>query len=194
MTVDATNDVLMGGGAPPRIDNILGQWVGGPIVAHGTHHVREYDAQRPGQGALRYFPSGDPIRGIHVDVQTDGRHSVDDDGVRRIWVEKQRLIAAVRQAVIDSRATGIETGGSLYVCWTGTEPSKSGADANTYAARYTPPGAETSLSTLGVSPVSRTTTHASAQPQAPTMPVLTEAVAAAMRNAGIDTSAYIIIP
>lgn len=116
-------DVLMGGsGAPTAKFEQPGTTIGGRIVAPPrSHQEREYDRNNPGKGALKTFPSGDPIMGITIDVQTDQRDpsNPDDDGVRRIYVEGKRLKEAVRNAVVASGSPKLEVGGILQVTFTG---------------------------------------------------------------------------
>ena len=247
MTTDA-NSVLMGATAPKRLDLEIGQWAGGPIVAFSDYHAREYDASNPGAGALKYFPSGDPIKGVAVDMTTASRTDVDDDGTRRLWADKQRLLKAIREACLAAKcAEGIDVGGTLYVCWTGTEKGKGGGDANTYAAQYTPspaqhakmsgmnipggtiPPAPNAPQPVSVAPQSIPPMPPSAPqwpqniqqgpppswaadavreavvpqpvpappvavPSVPARRTLPASVAAAMANAGIDTSEYDIVP
>jgi hypothetical protein len=119
-----------------------GQMLGGKIVSDPqTYHVREFDANNPGNGPLKYFPSGDPIYGLTVDVQTDQRDPSieDDDGVRRMFIEKKRQLNAVRDAVRQAGASGLAIGGTLYMAWIGEEAGKGASPAMLWAAQYTPP-------------------------------------------------------
>lgn len=139
------NDVLMGGARVPtaKFDQ-PGHIIGGRIVAPPkAHQEREYDRTNPGMGALKVFPSGDPIYGLTIDVQTQLRDpSVEDDtGVRRIYVEGKRLKEAVRNAVQQSGAAKLEVGGTLEVAFTGFGEA-AGVGVNPpkeYQARYSAP-------------------------------------------------------
>ncbi|WP_191563407.1 hypothetical protein [Janibacter melonis] len=53
---------------------------------------RDYDPNNPGGGAPKTFPSGDPIMGIVVEVQTDERDPSDheDTGTRTFYIEGLR--------------------------------------------------------------------------------------------------------
>lgn len=115
------NDVLMGGGGAKSANlDQQGVFVGGRIVATPkAYQVREYDPNTPGGGAPKFFPSGDPIMGIVVDVQTDQRDDSEDNGVRRLYLEKKRQLDAVRDAVRTTGAPGLSIGGELYIAWTG---------------------------------------------------------------------------
>jgi hypothetical protein len=93
----SVDDILSGGGARSATFNAPGDEVGGRITrTPKAYHVREYDRANPGRGPLAYFPSGDPIVGIQVDVQTNERTDPDDDGVRRIYVEKKPAVGGAR--------------------------------------------------------------------------------------------------
>lgn len=131
----SVSDVLFGSGVTAaQLDQ--GVEVGGPIVGTGTHPVREFDPLNPGRGAIKTYPSGDPIFGVHVDVQTQLRESPTDDGVRRLYVDSQRFKEALRDAVRAGGAQQIEPGGALYVVRTGKVAITAGVEANTYVARY----------------------------------------------------------
>lgn len=134
------NDILMGAGGPPaaKFDG-AGVTITGRIIAPPrAYQEREYDPQKPGGGAPRFFPSGDPIMGLTVDVQTTERTYPDDDGARRIYVQGRRLKEAVRNAVQQSGARGLEVGGELTVTFTHWEDPQDKRSAKHYEARYTP--------------------------------------------------------
>lgn len=139
------NDVLMGGARVPTAKfDAVGVVVGGRIVAPPkAHQEREYDRNNPGQGRPKTFPSGDPIYGLTIDVQTDQRDpSIEDDtGVRRIYVEGKRMKEAVRNAVQQAGAAKLEIGGTLEVVHTGVGQAASAGvnPPKEYQARYTPP-------------------------------------------------------
>jgi hypothetical protein len=139
----SADDVLMGGGRPAAKFEHPGATVGGKILAPPrTHQEREYDRNNPGRGKPKVFPSGDPIYGITVDVQTNDRSlGAEDDGVRRIWIEGKRLKEAVREAVRAGGGTSLQQGGELWVKYTGDgEPPSAGANPpKLWDARYTPP-------------------------------------------------------
>ena len=139
------NEILFGGAkVPPIRFDVVGVVQGGRIVAPPkAHQEREYDPRTPGQGALKTFPSGDPIYGLTVDVATDQRDpsDPDDTGVRRFWIEGKRLKEAVRNAVQAAGATKLEVGGVLEIVHTGLGQAASAAvnPPKEYQARYAPP-------------------------------------------------------
>lgn len=190
------NDILMGGGGAPTLKlDQLGVEVGGSIVTKPiARQETEFGTNKP-----KTFPSGDPIMGILVDVQTSLRDASieDDSGVRRLYVEGKRLKEAVRDAVRNSGAPGLEVGGQLYVAWTGTgTPASAGVSGpKLYQARYIP----AATAVLGVqqpAPAQQITYAAPPQQPAPaqTAPAQTAPAAnapsaeaiAALKAAGVD--------
>lgn len=116
------DDVLMGGGnAPAWKFNDPGTTHVGTILTKATRQERDYDPQNPGGGALKFFPSGDPIMGIVIEVQTEERAHGEDDGKRTFYVEGQHLKNAVRDAVKAAGASKLELGARLQVTFTHRE-------------------------------------------------------------------------
>lgn len=155
-----------------------GQMLGGKIVSDPqTYHVREYDKNNPGNGPLKYFPSGDPIYGLTVDVQTTERDPSieDDDGVRRMFIEKKRQLNAVRDAVRQAGASGLAVGGDLYMAWTGEESGQGTNPAMLWAAQYTPPA-------IGIPGPTPPAQQLATTPAAPSAPEVPAATAAALGN------------
>jgi hypothetical protein len=137
------NDILMGGGgAKPAAFGQDGVTIGGRIVSTPkSYHVRAYDRDNPGNGPLQFYPSGDPIMGVRVDVQTNDRDPLDptDDGVRRLYLDRKRQLSAVREAVRAAGADGLQVGGYLTLTRTGTEQGEGAIPAVTFAAVYRGP-------------------------------------------------------
>jgi hypothetical protein len=224
----SANSVLMGSAKAATFANV-GEYIGGKILSEpAAYHVREYSRDKPGGGPLAYFPSGDPIMGITVDCQTQQRDPMEpgDRGVRRLYLEKQRQLAAVREAVREAGASGLAQNGELYMACTGEEQGKGSEPAKTWHAIYRPPTtpvpagnsappqtfppAQTSAPVPPPAPQSYAAAPApvpafmppqSQQQPAQPVPVpagapqqtITSATAAAMRNAGIDTSSFVIV-
>lgn len=204
------NAVLMGGGAPtlqipspgPGFDT--GAKAGGIVTSEPeSYHAREYDKDNPGGGPLAYYPSGDPKWGLKVILKTAERTAADDDGKRCLYIEKRRLRAAVRDAIISTGADRLEIGAELLVWETGTEPGQGGGNpATTYGASYRRPGQVklTGPATATAAAVQQQMQTAQPQPvgqavqQATTKPQIPAAVAAAMVNQGMDISGYDITP
>lgn len=232
---DANQLLLTGGKAPEGADfgptppgTVAGKVLAGPT----TYHAREFDRANPGQGPLRYWPDGNPVYGVYVDLDMPGH------GIRRLYIEKLRMTTAIQQAMLRAGAHTVDPGGFLSVTWTGTETGQGNMPANTYYAEYSPPGVLPPANKIltngqataqvahsgpaqwqqGVpgatlpqyvptqtapaptyapppAPPVQPQPAMSAPPVQPPAPqALTETIAAAMRNAGIPTDGYTIIP
>lgn len=128
-----------------------GRIVGGPE----SYHASKQDG-RDAQGNVvykkLYFPSGDPIWGVHVDLQTALRETrtdgQPDTGVRRLYIEGSdkdglaywSLRKAVQEACKAVGAPGLELGGELYVMWVGEVNTGAPSPAVDWRARYVRPG------------------------------------------------------
>lgn len=141
MTDQSGNDVLFAASVPSLDTADIGREAGGQVVSGPTRYQETEFNPNPGQrGAPKFYPSGDPIYAVHVDVQTSDRTGPQDDGRRRIYVQGKRLMDAVRTAVRTAGASGIAIGDELYVTKTGTERTEAGTTANTWTARYVTAG------------------------------------------------------
>lgn len=142
------NETLMSGGSAPKAaDWPSNGWTveGEIITSPGQRQAREFDRDNPGGGKPKFYPSGDPVMELTIDIKTSLRDIgvPDDTGIRRIYMpmDKWRMVNAVRDAVRAAGAEGLEVKGWLSVTRTGTEPSKGGGtDATTWAATYKRPG------------------------------------------------------
>lgn len=138
------NDILMGGGDGITGASFVnpGDSVEGTIVTPPkAREEREFNqVTKRSDGPVKTFPSGDPIYGILVDVQTALRDPMnqEDTGVRRIYVEGRRLKDAIRNAVSAAGGKGLEVGGYLKVTHTGMEAAGT-VMAKCYAAEYRTP-------------------------------------------------------
>lgn len=138
-------DVIFGGGSAVSAKwEQVGAWVGGPIrIRPRTYHAKEYVPGQPGGGRPLFKQNGEPVYGVRVDVQTTQHDpAVDgDDGVRRMHLDKWRQLEAVGKALNEAGVTKLETGGELWVQWTGEERDPNGGQsAKTWNAKYRPPG------------------------------------------------------
>lgn len=132
------NDLLLSGGRAPEPLKFtqLGVLIGGRVMSKPKgYHVREYDPRNPGSGAPKFDDNGNPIFGVHVDLDIAGV------GIRRLYIDKPRLTTAVRDAMRAAGVQSIELDGALYAAWTGEEASNGGQPAKTWQATYSPPGA-----------------------------------------------------
>lgn len=176
------NDILMGGGGAPAAKfETPGTTIGGRIVSRPqAFQEREYDRNNPGKGALKFFPSGDPIMALSVDVQTSLRDMSirDDDGTRRIYVQGKRLKDAIRDAIRNAGAPGLEVGGELHVTFIDLDhQADTQIKPKLWSARYIPAGSAEANTVLGVAP---TTEPAPAAPAAAPAAGVDPAVAAAL--------------
>lgn len=138
------NQVLMGGGGATawKFED-PGTTHTGTIASHPeVRQEREYDKDNPGGGALKFFPSGDPIMGIVVEVQTNERDTTngDDTGLRTFYIEGRYIKEAVRNAVRASGATGLEVGGQLTVVFTHREDPMDKRSRKFWDVTYVPAG------------------------------------------------------
>lgn len=211
---DDVLDILMSsGGFPFAKFEAIGQEIGGQVTGRPrSHQVREYDANNPGRGPLKFYPSGDPIMGVLIDVRV-GAGTDDDPGIRRIDIDSVRKKAAVREALISAGAetSGIEPGGYFALTWTGTEAGKGSIDANTWEAIYRTPVQQAAFEVttrawdpVPARPTPLPTRPAPSPPPPPPLPAavntttrtmtakprVTAVQAAAMANAGIDISQF----
>lgn len=141
------NDVLMGGGGAPswKFTDPGTTRVGTIKAPPKAHQEKDYDPNNPGGGKPKFFPSGDPIMGITVEVATDERDQgiEDDDGTRTFWIEGRYLKEAVRSAVLAAGANGLEVGGRLQVTFTHREDPTDKRSRKYWDVKYTPAGNNT---------------------------------------------------
>lgn len=138
------NDVLMGGSGSPawKFDEPGTTREGVVASPPQAKQEREYDPNNPGGGALKVFPSGDPIMGVVVEVQTNERDpsNAEDDGKRTFYIEGRYIKEAVRNAVRTSGARGLEVGGTLRVTFTHREDPMDKRSRKFWTVTYTPAG------------------------------------------------------
>jgi len=136
------NDVLMGGsGSPAWKFDEPGTTREGIIASPPqAKQEREYDKDNPGGGALKFFPSGDPIMGVVVEVQTTERTDHEDDGKRTFYIEGRYIKEAVRTAVRTAGARGLEVGGTIRVTFTHREDPMDKRSRKFWTVSYTPAG------------------------------------------------------
>jgi hypothetical protein len=188
--VQDANDLLMGGGIKSAAfpDGQYGTTVAGPIVRQPqVRQQTDFDSGKP-----KTFDNGDPMMQIVVQVQTDLRDDQDDDGVRAFYVKAQ-MQQAVRDAVRQAGAKGLEVGGFLAIRYERDEPNSRGRGKpkKIYAARYTPPTAQAANDALMTGPPAEAAppdpwamTYAPAAPAAtPAWPAQTPAAAAPLATA-----------
>lgn len=142
-TYDA-NAVLMGGGGPKGWSFADPGTTRTGTIADTPKAVqeRDYDPNNPGGGAPKVFPSGDPIMGVHVVVQTTERDVTieGDDGRRTFYIEGRYLKEAVREGVRTAGASGLEVGGQITVTFTHREDPADKRSRKFWAVQYVPAG------------------------------------------------------
>lgn len=138
------NAILMGGGGAPtwKFDTEGVRKVGTVTAPPEARQEREYDPNNPGGGAPKFFPSGDPIMGILVEVQTDERDPSreGDDGRRTFYIEGRRLKDAVKAGIRAAGAPGLEVGGVLDVTLTRYDVPGDRRSGRNWQVVYTPAG------------------------------------------------------
>jgi hypothetical protein len=169
------NDILMGGGdgVPGASFTNPGDSVEGTVAAPPkAREEREFNqVTQRSDGPVKTFPSGDPIYGILVDLQTNERDAMidGDTGLRRVYVEGKRLKGAIRDAVAAAGGKGLEVGGWLKVTHTHKEAAGT-VMAKAYTAEYRTPAnvALTGAPAAAPAPVAQPTVAApvAAQPAA----------------------------
>ncbi|MER7206363.1 hypothetical protein [Streptosporangium sp. NPDC000239] len=138
-TMDA-NAFLMGGGIPSAQFPTIGTTVSGPITTPPTvEQQKDLDSGEP-----KFWSDGKPMMQMVVTVQTSLRDPqiVDDDGQRKFYI-KAKLLDAVRTAVRQAGARGLEVGGVLSITYVADgEVKKRGHNApKIYTAAYAAPSA-----------------------------------------------------
>ena len=140
----SANDILMGGGGAPawQFEQPGVRKVARITKPPQSKQEREYVPNQPGAGKPKFFPSGDPIMGVTVEVQTNERDpsDPDDDGKRTFYIEGKRLKEAVREAVRAAGANGLEVGGTLDVTLTHYDEPNDRKSGRNWQITYTLPG------------------------------------------------------
>jgi hypothetical protein len=166
-TYDA-NQVLMGGGGPKgwKFEDPGTTRTGTIAEAPKAVQERDYDPNNPGGGAPKVFPSGDPIMGIHVVVQTTERDpSIEgDDGRRTFYIEGRYIKEAVREAVRTAGAPGLEIGGQVSVTFTHREDPMDKRSRKFWQVTYTPAG-NAALMATDQAPVAQPQQYTAPAPQ-----------------------------
>lgn len=140
MSNDPNSFLLGGGGKSAKFENV-GDTITGTICAPPELRQQTDIAT----GKPKTWDNGDPVMQLVVQLQTNEREDVEDDGIRNLYVaggfKRMSLQKAVADAVRAAKAKGLEVGGTLTVKFTGEEPpaTKGFSPAKLYAAKYQPP-------------------------------------------------------
>jgi len=137
VTTDA-NSILMGSGAPAAKFDQIGVSITGTLT-------REPEAAQQTDFRTKLpetWKDGSPKMQIIVQLATTLRdpQRQDDDGTRSLYIKGKHLTDAIRQAVRQSGANGLHTGGQLTVRYIADGPAEAGLNPpKLYQAQYQPP-------------------------------------------------------
>lgn len=190
------NNILMGGGGATawKFDEPGTRRVGTVAAPPQARQERDYDSNNPGGGKPKFFPSGDPIMGIVVDVQTTERDasSSEDSGLRTFYIEGRYIKDAVRTAIRSAGAAGLEVGGVIDVTFTHREDPMDKRSRKFWQVKYTP-AANASLMADSAAPAAPAAPAATPAAPAPAAAPAAQAAApapAASTNAAAQDAAY----
>lgn len=115
--------------------------VGATVTGTVKSAPRERQQTKFGSQEPDFWPNGDPKMQILVDLQTDQRADMSDDGARTLYVASGNMKRAIGEAIRAAGAPDLQPGGTLTVQYIGNDPaSKNPANpAKMYAAQYTAP-------------------------------------------------------
>lgn len=174
----SAQDFLMGSGSKTASFPTVGTSVSGQIVAEPTvTQQTEF-----GTGRLLTWDDGSARLQLVVKIQTDERNPADleDDGVRAIYVKGKSLTNAVRDAVRQAGAKGLEVGGTLTVTYVGDGKAERGNPPKLYTAAYQRPATNAATDFLNadapVSPAAPTSPAPAGQPPAGVDPAVWNAM------------------
>jgi hypothetical protein len=132
------NSILMGGGSPALKFDTIGAVHTGTVVAEPTASQQtDFRTKTP-----EFWPDGSPKMQVLVQMSTTLRdpEKPEDDGTRTLYIKGKELTNAIRNAVRQSGADGIHTGGVLTVQYVADGPAQAGMNApKLYAATYQRP-------------------------------------------------------
>lgn len=151
--------------------------VGATISGTVKSAPRERQQTKFGSQEPDFWPNGDPKMQILVDLQTDQRADMSDDGARTLYVASGNMKRAISEAIRAANSSDIEPGGTLTVQYVGNDPaSKNPANpAKMYAAQYTAPTSAFAQQPAAAAPAQQPV----AAPQAPAQQFVPEPAPAA---------------
>lgn len=123
MISDAVNDFLMGSNAPAAKFLNVGDEVKGTVISAEETQQTDLD------GNPKTWDDGNARMQVVITLQTELNDPAidDDDGRRRVYVNKVRMRSAISEAIRAAGAPKLEIGGKLAVKYTGNgEPTKRG--------------------------------------------------------------------
>lgn len=134
------NEWLMGSGAPSVGFPDIGAKVVGRVLKFELSQKRDFGTREP-----LIWPDGNPImQGIFtLQLEDFTPEDEDDDGRRRLFVDKKNMRDAIGEAVRKAGHKGSLVGGRLGVVYTKDGEKKSGLNPpKMFGAKYEPPSIE----------------------------------------------------
>lgn len=135
MSIDSDANDLLQGGAPSAKFPTIGTTIKGTVVSAKKSQQTDID------GKLKFWDDGNPMWQIVITLQTDQRDPSiqNDDGERRLFVKGQ-MQTALKAALKDAGATGLEVGATLAVQYESDGEAKPGKSApKVYRGQYVKP-------------------------------------------------------
>jgi len=159
----SANDALMGGGGPRHPGVQFAQPGDGVrnavVLAFESRQERAFVPPRADGTTVPWherapltFPSGDPIYGVVITVQTTDRLGPEDDGKRSLFVEGKGKKQTLRDAIRAAGASGLEVGAVIDFVFTHSENPNDPKARKHYSARYVPAAQAGANAALGVAP------------------------------------------
>lgn len=133
------NDFLFGGGTPSAKFPQIGATVSGIIAGARKTQQTDFKTKLP-----KTFTNGDPMMQLVVTLTGTGQYDPtipNDDGTRAVYIKGAQMTDAVRTAVTQAGAAGLDVGGRLTLQYVGDGvPSEPGLNPpKHYAVAYQPP-------------------------------------------------------
>ncbi|MFA7265112.1 MAG: hypothetical protein WC054_02270 [Candidatus Nanopelagicales bacterium] len=182
MNAPTVEDLLAGGTPALKFDGV-GETHSGTVLGASAKQVTDFTTGEP-----KFFKNGDPQMQIILELQTDQRNGVDDDGMRRLYV-KGAMLSEARKAIARAGARTFEAGARVRVTYTGDgEASARGMNPpKLYAFEYVPPAAAQVANAVApaVAPTVAAAPPAAAQVAAPAQQVPAQQAGTALTEAQI---------
>lgn len=131
--MEDANDFLMRGGTP----SVKFPTIGSTVIGMITKQPKVAEVTDAATGEVKRWPNGEVKKQLIIELQTELRESDDDGGERTLWCKGQMQVA-VRDAVRNAGAKGLQVGGVIQVTYasdkkTNLNPQK------IFTASYWPP-------------------------------------------------------
>ena len=144
------NEILMGRGGRSASFKNIGDSVAGEIVRSDTMQQRDIKDGKP-----LFWDDGKPKESLVLSIQTGEAVDDEDDGIRNVYVKvPSQMLTALRIALRQARAKGIENGAGIRITYVSEKPaeSKGMSPAKQYEVAYEPPTRVTTLPADGDAP------------------------------------------